>query len=109
MTGQRLKTPEQVNSAYWRAQIVEPVRFWAGMVAVTNQNPSIMLEIGPGKTLLNMGKLAIPEDDHLWVSSLDPKSRDGEALKKAATSLSQSGVPVNLAQVHEDCGLLDSI
>jgi acyl transferase domain-containing protein len=109
MTGQRLNNAEEVNSSYWRAQIVEPVRFWAGMVAVTDQRPSIMLEIGPGKTLLNMGKQAIPGEDHLWLSSLDPKFRDGEALKKAATILSEIGVPVNLAQVHEDCALLDQI
>lgn len=108
MSGQCMNTHEGLDKEYWKAQIIEPVRFWAGMVAATSEDRCLMMEAGCGKTLLNMGKQAIEEENHLWIHSLDPKKRDADALRDAATFLSDSGIEVDMDQVRIDLESLQS-
>lgn len=109
MTGQCLKTYGCVDINYWKSQITEPVRFWAGMVAVTEHERCIFLEIGSGKSLINMGKQAIDSEGHLWFPSLDSKRDDFEFLEFTALSLLNAGAPVNIIKVKKDLQLIKSL
>ncbi len=102
MSGQRLGTVDTIDIEYWKAQIIEPVRFWVAMASVTEDEPCIFLEIGSGRTLINMGKQAIAPEDHLWLASLDPKKNNFETLEKVAVSLSDAGILLNIEKFYSD-------
>lgn len=102
LTGQRLMSLEDCHYAHWRSQIVEPVRFWAGMMALTDNHRRIMVEIGPGKTLLTLGQQAMLEGDHLWIASLEPKTAGRDALIQAALRLEEAGIALNKDQLNSD-------
>jgi acyl transferase domain-containing protein len=102
MTGQCLKTYGAVDIDYWKSQIIEPVRFWAGMVAVSEQERCIFLEVGSGRTLINMGKQAIESENHLWLPSLDAKKNDFDVLASTALALHNAGASISMEKVHND-------
>lgn len=103
LTGRFYGAEAVAGASYWRRHIREPVRFWAGMECLANAGYEAFLEIGPGHTLLAMGKEAIGEPVGTWVNSLEKGKNSQETLWNAAQHLAQSGVEVDLELVRKDC------
>ncbi|HEY3749713.1 MAG TPA: type I polyketide synthase [Pseudonocardiaceae bacterium] len=87
-------TPGEVRDPeYWVGLIREPVNFAAGMRSVAARGQHAMVEIGPGRTLVNAGRQCVPAGDHLWVPSLD--------CTAAAAELYVAGLPVAWPAFHD--------
>jgi acyl transferase domain-containing protein/surfactin synthase thioesterase subunit len=86
------------DAQYWRDQIRGAVRFRAAIETVA-QSPATYLEIGPGATLVNLGrrclKRAEPAGDAVeWASSLSQESGEWSALLNAVRQLHLRGHPI---------------
>lgn len=103
LTGQFLGDKEVAGPEYWRKHIREPVRFWSGMECLANAGYEVFLEIGPGRTLVTMGKEAIGEAAGTWINSLEKGTNSREVLWKAAQRLAQDEVQVDLELARNDC------
>ena len=83
------------DARYWRDQVRGAVRFRAA-IETAAQSPATYLEIGPGATLVNLGrrclKRAEPAGDTVeWVSSLSQEGGDWSALLNAVRQLHLRG------------------
>ena len=104
LTGRTIGEETPLNADYWGQQILETVRFWAGMENVVGDQTAAFLEIGPGKSLIGMGREAVEyPDEHIWLSSLDRKLGDRESLFHSAAMLWQLGADIDLEKAHADC------
>ena len=73
------------GARYWRDHALNAVRFVDGMRALDQTGVSDFLEIGPGNTLLALGRQCVKENGKTWLASL---SKRGE-LKAILTSLGE--------------------
>ncbi len=95
-----LVAPGEVRDPeYWVGLIRAPVNFAAGMRTVAARGPHAMVEIGPGRTLVNAGRQCVPAGEHLWVASLD-----GGAGAATAAELHVAGLPVSWPDFHDGRG-----
>jgi acyl transferase domain-containing protein/surfactin synthase thioesterase subunit len=76
---------EPPGARYWRDHALNAVRFVEGMRALDQTGVSDFLEIGPGSTLLALGRQSVNENGKAWLGSL---SKRGE-LNEILTSLGQ--------------------
>ncbi len=97
LTGEVASAAEVCDLDYWVRLIREPVDFARGMRTVAARGPHAMLEIGPGRTLVDVGRRCVPAAEHTWIASLDHGAAE-LALAAAYTA----GLPVDWAGVHED-------
>lgn len=70
---------------YWIRHIREPVRFADGFAALRRRGCSAFIEIGPGRTLLDLGRRCLSGDGSLWLPSL----RSGAEWNALLDSLGQ--------------------
>ncbi len=70
LTGALARSAELSEPGYWVRHIREPVQFFAGMQTLHALGCEAFIEIGPGTTLLGMGKGCLPESASLWLPSL---------------------------------------
>ena len=102
LTG-KLKAPGEVLDArYWRRHLREAVRFGAGIETLAGQGYRIFLEVGPGSSLLGLGKRCLAHGEGVWLPSLC-RGRDNRVV--AANSLAElyaNGVEVNWAGYHRE-------
>lgn len=104
MTGGAINSRLPISADYWRRQIEEPVRFWACMENISEAGEKNFLEIGPGQSLMNMGRHALGEDtDHSWRSSLNRNLNDRESLFRTAINLWLDGFDIDLNLAYDDC------
>jgi acyl transferase domain-containing protein/surfactin synthase thioesterase subunit len=73
------------DAKYWRDHALNPVRFADGMRALDQTGVSDFLEIGPGNTLLALGRQSVNENGKTWFGSLCKRGELNEIL----TSLGQ--------------------
>ncbi len=97
LTGEVASAAEVCDLDYWVRLIREPVDFARGMRTVAARGQHAMIEIGPGRTLLDVGRRCVPAQEHAWIASL----RDG-AAEPALAAAYTAGLPVDWAGVHED-------
>jgi acyl transferase domain-containing protein len=104
LTGQTIGDETPLNADYLGRQILEPVRFWIAMENVAVDQTAVFLEIGPGKSLIGMGREALERpDEHTWLSSLDRKLGDRDSLFQSAVTLWRLGADIDLQTAHADC------
>jgi acyl transferase domain-containing protein/surfactin synthase thioesterase subunit len=65
-----LKPPD---GEYWRDHALKAVRFVEGMPALSRTGVSDFVEIGPGNTLLALGRQCVTENGQTWLGSLDKR------------------------------------
>ena len=104
MSGLCLRETDNAGIDYWKAQITEPVRFWAAMYAAGRDGKNLFLEVGSGRALVNMAQQAIGESDHIWLTTLNPKEDDFDAVKHTANALFTEEFDIDLTAVEHDLG-----
>jgi malonyl CoA-acyl carrier protein transacylase len=104
VTGQPVKPAELRASGYWRRQVREPVRFREAMETLASQGCEMFVEIGPGSTLLGMGKACIGAADQVWAPSIRRARRDDQQLAESVAALYVQGVAIDWAAYESGRG-----
>ncbi|MGR9053962.1 MAG: type I polyketide synthase, partial [Gammaproteobacteria bacterium] len=87
LTG-RPETDALADAGYWIAHVGAPVQFARGFESLTEQGNAALVEVGPGSTLLSMGRRiaeARGAESWAWLPSLSRgRDDDGVVLKSLA-------------------------
>jgi len=92
-----LAGPDISTAEYWVRHIAAPVQFAAGMQALQAQGPGVYLEIGPGATLLGMGRRCVSGEGAQWLASLHPSREPWAQISESLGRLYVSGIAVDWA------------
>ena len=95
VTGRMVAPAELTDPGYWVRHLRRPVRFAEGMAALREEGLSVFLEVGPGTTLLAMGRQCPAREDARWIPSLRQGGDDWEQILDALAALYVHGVPVD--------------
>lgn len=99
LTG-RAETDVLATADYWIEHVSAPVKFGQGFDVVVEQGMQTLLEIGPGATLLGLGRRALESrDDTLqgcaWLNSLRPGHDDEAVMLQSLAQLYSRGCTVD--------------
>ncbi len=94
LLGERIDNGE-LNASYWRRHIREAVRFEDGVRRLLEEEPDVVIEIGPAPQLLSMAKQFTAADGVQWLPSLRPGMRDHTVLFGSVAKLFAAGVDVD--------------
>ena len=94
VTGQPVQQ-EVTQPLYWVRHVREAVRFADGMAALQAQGCNVFVEIGPGPTLLGMGRQCVSASEAVWVPSLRPKRSDSQQMLESLGALYERGLSVD--------------
>ena len=104
VTGSWIEAQSATDPSYWARHIVAPVRFEEGLQALLRDNSSILLEVGPGRTLTSLTRMHPSRSKtHLAVHSLPhPKSEDPplRSMLQCLGELWMAGRPVDWQAFH---------
>ncbi|NUS82297.1 MAG: type I polyketide synthase [Streptomyces sp.] len=101
LSGEIADVDEVCSAAYWARLIREPVDFAGGIRTLTGLGPHAMVEIGPGRSLINSGRACVPASRHLWVASLGSAAERDRSPYEAAAQLYTAGLPLSWRGFHE--------
>jgi acyl transferase domain-containing protein/surfactin synthase thioesterase subunit/acyl carrier protein len=87
---------ETINAQYWCDHARRPVRFVEGMNAIAALGATDFIEIGPGSTLLVLGRQCVSAGGHAWLGSLADKGHgDVERILLSLAELYRRGHDIN--------------
>ena len=95
VTGRLVGGADEIDAAYWRRHLREPVRFGDGIRALWSQGCRVFVEIGPGTTLVGMGRSAAPAGEGTWLPSLRRGRPDWTQMLETLAELWIRGVDVD--------------
>ena len=104
VTGHLLAGGDVPDAAYWRAHVRQPVCFAAAMQMLYEQSYQLFVEVGPGTTLLGMGRSCVPEGYGVWLPSLRMAREDWRQLLMSLGQLYVQGVEVDWAGFDRSYG-----
>lgn len=91
---------------YWCRQLRHTVQFADGIQTLFQKDIRILLEIGPGSTLLGIGrrnaKAIGDKENRLWLPSISKGRSERETLLGSIARLYMRGYSVKLAALHQD-------
>jgi len=90
------------DARYWRDHALNPVRFSAGMRALIQTGVSDLIEIGPGNTLLALGRQSMDANGATWLGSLSKRGESKEILTTLA-ELYRRGYDVDWDGFNRPC------
>jgi acyl transferase domain-containing protein len=93
LTGLLLK--DAPTGPYWKQHARGTVQFAKGMEALLNLGCERFLEIGPGNTLLGLGRQSAPGVAGPWLASLNQHRDDSEELLETLGRLFAAGYSIN--------------
>jgi len=83
---------ETVNAQYWCDHALRPVRFAGGMNTIAALGATDFIEIGPGSTLLALGRQCVSANGYAWLGSLaDQRHGDLERILLSLGELYRRG------------------
>jgi len=97
VTGSWIKSSEVTEPRYWARHLRETVRFADGVRALNDSN-SILLEVGPGRSLCSIVKSIAGERGEIVINSLpsvNEQKSASESLTTAVAKLWLAGAPVD--------------
>ncbi len=97
VTGKELGRGE-IGGGYWRRQVREAVQFSGAMETVQGLGHTVFLEIGPGTTLLGLGRQGLQGEgaaNQLWLASLRKGRGDWEQVLESLGRLYERGADVD--------------
>ena len=104
VTGTWINASEATSPAYWAKQLRQAVRFSDGLEELLKEPQSVLLEIGPGRTLENLAKMHPAKTaEHVVVSSLRrpvESESDIALILKTAGRLWQAGIQLDWTMLH---------
>jgi acyl transferase domain-containing protein/NADPH:quinone reductase-like Zn-dependent oxidoreductase len=103
VTGQAV-TAGAIGAAYWVRQVREPVQFAAAMATLGTLGVEACLEVGPGTTLLGLGRRCLESAELPWVPSLRSGRGDWEQMLESLAQLWVAGVEIDWAAFDRGCG-----
>jgi thioester reductase-like protein len=86
LTGETAELGPGAEGGYWRRQLREPVQYARGIATLHAEGYDVFVEIGPGQTLLDLGRRCLPAGAALWLASL---RRDGDDWRQLLGSLGE--------------------
>ena len=92
---------ETLDADYWLRHIRQPVQFAASVRCLLEEECDILLEVGPGTTLLSMIRQIATTEKALACPSLDRHKQDWQALSEAAGKLWVRGVALDIATMQQ--------
>ena len=92
-----LAGPEMAEPDYWVRHVRQPVRFYAGMNAVSEMGCQVYLEVGPQPALLGMGRRFFTAENLTWTASLRKGAGEWQQMLDSAGSLYTRGVEIDWA------------
>ena len=102
VTGQLVERREVSCASFWRRHMREPVMFASSMGKLTELGCNICVELGPGSTLLRMGRLCMEEDDGVWLPSLNRDRDDWTQMLRSLGALYAMGTVVDWTGFDRD-------
>ncbi len=102
VTGQVVERREVSCASYWRRHMREPVMFASSMGKLAELGCNTCVELGPGSTLLGMGRLCMEEDDGVWLPSLNRGRDDWTQMLRSLGALYAMGTVVDWAGFDRD-------
>ncbi len=90
------------DDGYWRDQIRHPVRFRQSIEAAT-LTAGTFLEIGPGATLITLGRRCVSQGG-VWLSSLTEPDQDWSSIFAALGALYRQGRTIRWQMVEAEGG-----
>jgi malonyl CoA-acyl carrier protein transacylase/SAM-dependent methyltransferase/acyl carrier protein len=91
---------QSVDANYWRRQVRQPVQWARAMATMEQQGAAVYLEIGPGTTLLGLGRQCLEPAERLWLPSLRSARPDQEQMLDSLGRLYLSGLDPDWAAFH---------
>jgi acyl transferase domain-containing protein len=101
VTGTWISPEAATDLAYWSRQPWATVRFWDGLQTVRSDLDPVLLELGPGETLISLAHQDHPQPDS--VASVRPRHQshsDAAVLQEAVGRLWLAGVTLDWAGYH---------
>ncbi len=96
--GERVCDPE-----YWCRHILNPVDFVAGIGSLEQKGLNLFLELGPGSTLIDLGKQGVKDPGAaIWLASLGPGAGGEHELLSALSELYRRGARIDFQAFHGD-------
>jgi acyl transferase domain-containing protein len=99
LTGERV---EAVDGDYWRNQVRERVRYRAAVERALEEGCEVLLEVGPGSTLVGLGKRCPGGEGVQWLTSLERGKSERLQMAEAAGQLWAAGVVVKWESFYRD-------
>lgn len=96
-------TPEEATSPeYWAKHLRQPVQFSQDVSELLHQQPTVLLEVGPGRTLATLARQQPLGDTQILTSLRRPQDQDAdtEFLIRALGQLWLAGVAVDWSAFH---------
>ncbi|MET7419856.1 type I polyketide synthase [Dactylosporangium sp. NPDC005555] len=104
VTGRIADPDELCTPEYWVRHVAEPVRFADGMAAIGERGPHTFVELGPGGTLVALGRRCLPGSAHRWLLSLDPTrspaEQDEGTTLRSLSALYRGGAAIRWDAFH---------
>ena len=97
VTGQAGGVEELKEAGYWRRQVRETVQFRRGMETLGKAGHRTYLEIGPGATLLGLGRRCLVGRETEWLASLRRGQSDWQPMLESLGALYVRGAEVDWA------------
>jgi thioester reductase-like protein len=91
------ETLESADGEYWVKHAREAVQFQRCMETVAAQECTVLVEIGPGTTLLGMGRQCVAAEGKQWLPSLRRGKEDWESLLESLGEMYLEGCAVDWA------------
>ncbi len=100
VTGQLITEQELSDAHYWRRQVRQPVRYARAVQTLKELGNRVFLEIGPGTTLIGLGRQSVtPNDAHgddcLWAGSLKKGCGEWGQMLDSLARLYERGAEIN--------------
>ncbi|MER7273822.1 type I polyketide synthase [Dactylosporangium sp. NPDC000244] len=98
LTGARAGADE-LDAHYWGRQLTAPVRFADGVGDLLAVGCTVLLEVGPGRTLSTAGR-AQSDGDVLWLPGLSARIPDADTVLAHLARLARAGLAVDWAAYY---------
>ncbi|MBZ4420285.1 type I polyketide synthase [Myxococcus sp. RHSTA-1-4] len=86
---------EAPTARYWREHARGAVRFARGMQTLHEAGYSLFLEVGPGSSLLGLGRQSVTDEAAQWLPSLSRQKNDWDVLSESLRALYVGGHAVD--------------
>jgi len=101
VTGQVIKD-EITTPQYWVNHLRQTVKFAESIQTLHQHDCDILLEIGPKTTMLSMARHCLPENNLLYLPSLQPGQEDWQQLLHSLRQMYLQGAKINWTEFDRD-------